>query len=141
MQAKNNDSVSVHYTGYQKGDKVFETTVGQGPAEFPLGKGYMLKGIEDALIGMEEGEKKTLDLSPEDAYGKSDPELLMVVAKDQLPEGMVIKKGVVVMSENEDGSELPLTIQSVRGNKVTLDANHPMAGKNVKFDIQLISIK
>ena len=84
MQVKSTDTVTVHYTGYAKADKVFETTVGQGPVEIPLGKGYMLKGIEDALIGMTEGESKTLTIKPEDAYGELDPELTMVVAKADL---------------------------------------------------------
>ena len=140
MQAKSTDTISVHYTGYGKGDKVFDTTVGEGPVEIPLGKGYMIPGIENALIGMSEGESKTLTLNPEDAYGEIDPELTMVVAKADLPEGLEIKRGVTLMSENEDGSELPLTIKSIRADKVTLDANHPMAGQSVKFHIQLVKI-
>ena len=140
MQAKSTDTISIHYTGYTKADKVFETTVGQGPVEIPLGKDYMLPGIEKAVVGMTEGESKTLTLSPDEAYGDIDPELTMVVSKVDLPAGVEIKKGVTLMSENEDGSELPLTIKSVRGEKVTLDANHPMAGQNVKFDIQLVKI-
>ena len=140
MQAKSTDTISIHYTGYTKADKVFETTVGQGPVEIPLGKEYMLPGIEKAVVGMQEGESKTLTLTPEEAYGELDPELTMIVAKSDLPPGIEIKKGVTLMSENEDGSELPLTIKSVRGDKVTLDANHPMAGHSVKFDIQLVKI-
>jgi peptidylprolyl isomerase len=140
MQAKSTDTISIHYTGYTKADKVFETTVGQGPVEIPLGKNYMLPGIEKAVIGMTEGESKTLTLKPDEAYGDIDSELTMVVIKADLPAGLEIKRGVTIMSENEDGSELPLTIKSIRGDKVTLDANHPMAGQSVKFDIQLVKI-
>jgi len=140
MQAKSTDTISIHYTGYTKADKVFETTVGQGPVEIPLGKNYMLSGIEKAVVGMNEGDSKTLTLQPDEAYGEIDPELTMVVAKTDLPAGLEIKRGVTIMSENEDGSELPLTIKSIRGDKVTLDANHPMAGQTVKFDIQLVKI-
>ncbi len=140
MKAKSTDTISIHYTGYTKGDKVFETTVGQGPLEIPLGKDYMLSGIEKAVVGMTVGESKTLTLKPDEAYGEIDSELMMVVNKSDLPIGLEIKRGVTLMSENEDGSELPLTIKSVRGDQVTLDANHPMAGQTVKFDIQLVKI-
>jgi FKBP-type peptidyl-prolyl cis-trans isomerase 2 len=81
-----------------------------------------------------------LTLKPDEAYGEIDSELTMVVAKADLPAGLEIKRGVTLMSENEDGSELPLTIKSIRGDQVTLDANHPMAGQTVKFDIQLVKI-
>ncbi|MCT4625127.1 MAG: FKBP-type peptidyl-prolyl cis-trans isomerase [Schleiferiaceae bacterium] len=137
---KEKDTVSLHYTGYDRKDKVFDTTVGEGPIEVPLGMGYMIPGIEDALIGMNEGDKKTLTLEPEEAYGLIDNDLIIQVDRSSLPSGLEIKRGVTVMSENEDGSELPLTIKSVRGETVTLDANHPMAGERVKFDIQLIKI-
>ncbi len=140
MKAKSTDTISIHYTGYTKGDKVFETTVGQGPLEIPLGKDYMLSGIEKAVVGMTVGESKTLTLKPDEAYGEIDSELMMVVNKSDLPIGLEIKRDVTLMSENEDGSELPLTIKSVRGDQVTLDANHPMAGQTVKFDIQLVKI-
>lgn len=140
MEVKLKDTVKLHYTGYTKADKVFETTVNQGPIEIPLGKEYMLSGIEKALIGMKPGESKTITLDPEEAYGDVDPELKMDVKITDLPQGLEIKRGVTLMSQNDDGSELPLIISSIKGDNVTLDANHPMAGKRVKFDIQVVDI-
>lgn len=134
-----NSIISIHYTAKNARGKILDTTVGKGAVEFVVGSNKMIPGINEAVLGMKEGEIKSIHLTVEKAYGEVNPDLQQEVSKSDLPE-MNFRKGQKLMSENEDGSELPLTVFKVLKNSVVLDANHPLAGKELDYSIQIVEI-
>ncbi len=139
-QVKTSDRIRVHYTGKLKNGKVFDSTVDKNPLEVSLGLGHLIKGFENGLLGMKENEKKTVIISCADGYGKISKDFVQEIDKADLPTGIEFKKGMTLMSQNPDGSELPLIIKSVKAASIVVDGNHPLAGKELTFDLQLIEI-
>jgi len=139
-QVKSSDRIRVHYTGKLKNGKVFDTTVDKNPLEVSLGLGHLIVGFEQGLLGMKEGEKKTVLITSDDGYGKINKEFVQEIDKKELPTGIDFKKGMTLMSQNPDGSEFPLIIKSVKAASIIVDGNHPLAGKDLTFDLQLIEI-
>jgi FKBP-type peptidyl-prolyl cis-trans isomerase 2 len=131
--------VKVHYTGRLEDGTVFDTSIAEGrePLEVELGLGQLIKGFEDGLIEMSEGEKKTIEISVEDAYGEPRPEFINEVPKTNVPEGIQVGESL-----QGNGPQGPVNVQVVAVNDetVTLDANHPLAGKNLIFDLEVIEI-
>lgn len=131
--------VKVHYTGRLEDGTVFDTSIAEGrePLEVELGLGQLIKGFEAGLIDMSEGEKKTIEISVADAYGESRPEFISEVPKTNVPEGIQLGESLQGM-----GPQGPVNVQVVAVNEetVTLDANHPLAGKNLIFDLEVVSI-
>lgn len=131
--------VKVHYTGRLEDGTVFDTSIAEGrePLEVELGLGQLIKGFEDGLIDMSEGEKKTIEISVEDAYGEPKPEFINEVPKTNVPEGIQVGESLQGM-----GPQGPVNVQVIEVNEetVTLDANHPLAGKNLIFDLEVVSI-
>jgi len=131
--------VKVHYTGRLEDGTVFDTSIAEGrePLEVELGLGQLIKGFEAGLIDMSEGEKKTIEISVEDAYGEPKPEFINEIPKTNVPEGVQVGESLQGM-----GPQGPVNVQVIEVNEetVTLDANHPLAGKNLIFDLEVVSI-
>lgn len=131
--------VKVHYTGRLEDGTIFDTSIAEGrePLEVELGAGQLIKGFESGLVDMSEGEKKTIEISVEDAYGEPRPEFINEVPKANVPEG--VKAGESLQGMGPQG---PVNVQVVAVNEetVVLDANHPLAGKNLIFDLEVIEI-
>ncbi|WMI67332.1 peptidylprolyl isomerase [Mangrovimonas sp. YM274] len=140
-QVKENNTVKVHYTGKLADGQVFDTSEGREPLEFTLGQGLMIPGFEKGLIDMKLNEKKTISLTKEEAFGDARAELIQEVQKDQLPEELVPEVGMPLISTAPDGREHQLLIIEVKEDSIVVDANHPLAGKDVIFDLEVVDIK
>jgi FKBP-type peptidyl-prolyl cis-trans isomerase 2 len=131
--------VKVHYTGRLEDGTIFDTSIAEGrePLEVELGLGQLIKGFESGLVGMTEGEKKTIELSVEDSYGEPRPEFINEVPKTNVPEGIQVGESLQGM-----GPQGPVNVQVIAVNEetVTLDANHPLAGKKLIFDLEVTEI-
>jgi peptidylprolyl isomerase len=141
-QAKNGDTVQVNYTGKLADGTVFDSSVGREPLEFTLGAGQMIPGFEKAVFGMKVGEKKTVTIPVDEAYGPHRDDLVIEVPRDKLPAGLTPEVGQQLGVKQADGSTAVVTITNVSDNNtVTIDANHPLAGKDLTFEIELVKIK
>lgn len=139
---KEGDKVKVHYTGTLEDGTVFDSSRERDPIEFTLGEGQLIPGFENAVIGMNEGDSTTVDIPTEEAYGERREDLEIEVAKEELPDEVEPQVGAQLqVKQNDSGRAIPVRISEVSGDKVTLDANHPLAGKNLTFDIELIEIQ
>lgn len=138
-KVENGKSVTVHYTGRFEDGTVFDTSLTEGrePIKTVLGQGSLIKGFELGLVGMEEGEKKTIEILPEDGYGEYLDGLITTVSKQQVPEG--VKVGDVLQSQSERGT-INVMVTEITDDGVTLDANHPMAGKKLIFDLEVVNV-
>jgi len=135
------DIVKVEYTGALKDGSVFDSNVNGEPLEFTVGAGQMISGFDDAVVGMEKGESKKIELTPDQAYGERDEEMIITVEKSQLPEDITPEVGQKLMMGLTNGSQIVVTIISVSETNVTLDANHELAGKDLVFDIKVLDIE
>ncbi|GAA5521179.1 FKBP-type peptidyl-prolyl cis-trans isomerase SlyD [Fodinibius salicampi] len=142
-KVKDGDTVKVHYTGKLTEDgTVFDSSEDREPLEFTLGEGQLIPGFEEAVIGMEEGDDTTVEIASEDAYGERREDLELEVAKDDLPDEVDPQVGMQLqMQQQEDGRAIPVQITAVEDDYVKLDANHPLAGKDLTFDIELVKLK
>ena len=132
--------VSVEYTGTLDNGEVFDTSQGRQPLEIQMGAGQLIKGFEDALDGMTLNEKKTFTLAPDDAYGERDESLTRAFPRKDVPPEMSPQVGQTVALHDGQGQQIPATITDVNDEHVTVDLNHPMAGKSLTFDIEVVSI-
>lgn len=139
-QAQRGDTVKVHYTGKLDDGTVFDSSVGREPLEFTIGEGGIIPGFEQAVLGMAQGESKTETIPVEDAYGPYIEEMVLTVDRQQMPAELKPEVGQQLQLQQPDGQLIPMTITDVSGSTVTLDANHPLAGENLTFDIQLVEI-
>ncbi|MEO6948493.1 MAG: peptidylprolyl isomerase [Ginsengibacter sp.] len=139
-KAKKGDRVKVHYTGKLTDGKQFDSSQGREPLEFTVGAGQMIKGFDEAIPGMEVGEKKTIKLSPSDAYGESNQEAIIEFPKGNIPEDMKLEPGMKLQLQGQDGNPIPVVVKEVKDEVVILDANHELAGKELVFDIELTEI-
>lgn len=140
-KVKENDTVKVHYTGKLENGDVFDSSVDREPIEFTIGKGEMIPGFEKGVMEMEVNEKKTLNIPSAEAYGEHSKEMMQEVPKSQLPEELKPEVGQRLVSQTPDGREFQVTVADVKDEAIVVDANHPLAGKDLVFDIQLIEIK
>jgi peptidylprolyl isomerase len=139
---KDGDTVKVHYTGKLNDGSVFDSSEDREPLEFTLGEGQLIPGFEDAVTGMEEGDSTTVNIPSDDAYGERRDDLELEVAKDELPDNVDPEEGMQLqMQQQESEQAIPVEITDVEDEKVKLDANHPLAGKDLTFDIELLEIK
>lgn len=134
------DTVRVHYTGRLADGTVFDTSLGREPLEFTIGDGRLIPGFEKAIIGMNTGETKTVSLLPEDAYGPYLEELTADVDISQFPPHIKPEVGLHLQIRQDNGSVVDVIITKIAGTTVTLDANHPLAGKELTFDIELLEV-
>lgn len=140
MPIKKGDKVSVNYTGKLKDGTEFDSSRGRQPLDFTVGEGMLIPGFEAAVIGKDVGDKVTVDIAPEDGYGAADPELIFTVARAQVPDDIPLQVGTPLQLSNDDG-KMDVTIIEVGPEEVTLDANHPLAGKELIFDIEIVDVK
>jgi FKBP-type peptidyl-prolyl cis-trans isomerase 2 len=138
-QIKNGDSVSVNYTGRLEDGTIFDTSLQEGrePLKTTLGQGQLIPGFENGLIGMSIGEKKTIEIEPKDAYGEVNPQLTQEVPLDKVPEN--VKVGDMLQGQNQYGP-VQVTVREVNESTVLLDMNHPLAGKKLIFDLEVVSV-
>lgn len=140
-QAKAGDKVRVHYTGTLEGGAVFSSTYEENePFEFTIGERHMLPSFEKAVIGMEEGEKRTVSIPPELAYGAHKKEFVFTMDKASVPPNLELKLGKRLQVRLDGGTTVVATIQAITDNSVILDANDPLAGKTLVFQIELLKI-
>jgi peptidylprolyl isomerase len=139
-QAKIGDTVKVHYTGKLEDGTVFDTSQESDPVQFTIGGGEVIQGFEEAVVGMEPGEKKTASIPADDAYGPRRDEMIVEVSRDNLPEDFEPQVGQQLQVHQPSGQVALVTVKDVNSEGVVLDANHPLAGKQLKFDIQLVAI-
>ncbi len=140
-QVKKGDTVKVHYHGKLTDGTTFDSSTGRDPLEFEVGAGMMIKGFDDGVIDMTVGEKKTISIPAEDAYGASDPENIIEFPIVNFPEDMKPEVGMQLNMRDNAGHSFPVVITEVKEESVLLDANHPLAGKELIFDIELVEIK
>lgn len=140
MQAKVGDTVKVHYTGRLDDGTVFDSSVDKNPLEFTIGSGNVIPGFEQAVVGMTPGEQKTETILTDNAYGPYVEEMVIVVDRAQMPSEMEPEVGQQLQIQHEMGQIIPVIITDVTGASVTLDANHPLAGEDLIFEIQLMEI-
>ena len=140
-QAKTGDTVKVHYTGKLEDDTVFDTSANRDPLQFTMGEGQLIPGFEQAVVGMNPGESKTINVPADEAYGPHHKEMIMEVPRNQFPVDLELEVDQQLQMVNQaDGRKLIATVIDVSESDVTLDANHPLAGKDLTFDIQLMEI-
>ncbi|HEX7809211.1 MAG TPA: peptidylprolyl isomerase [Thermoanaerobaculia bacterium] len=139
-KAKQGDVVHVHYKGTLDDGSVFDSSEGSDPISFTLGSGEVIPGFEEAIEGMSAGEKKTKKIDADNAYGERREELVFTVGREQLPDGNDIEVGDMLQVGFPDGSNAAVSVAAMDESTVTLDANHPLAGKNLTFELELVSI-
>ena len=136
---KNGDNVSVHYTGKLEDGSVFDTSLAEGrePLTVTLGQGQLIPGFENGLIDMTAGEMKTIEIEPENAYGDINPQMVSEVSITQVPEG--VKAGDMLQGQNQFGP-VSVVVTEIKESTVVLDMNHPLAGKKLIFDLEVVSV-
>ena len=139
-QAEKGKKVKVHYTGTLTDKTVFDSSREREPLEFTVGAGQMIQGFDEAVLGMAVGESKNVTIPSDKAYGPKREEAMVSVPKTQLPEGMTPEVGMQLEATQQDGSKQVLVVAKVEEEEVVLDANHPLAGKDLIFDIELVEI-
>ena len=140
-QVKEHNTVKVNYTGKLSDGQVFDSSEGKEPLEFTLGQGHLIPGFEKALIDMKLKEKKTITIVTEQAYGEIDNDLIQEVNKSKLPQDINPEVGMGLVSKSQDGQETNLVIVEVREESIVIDGNHPLAGKDLIFDLEVLGIK
>lgn len=140
-KVKANDTIRVHYTGKLNDGQVFDSSLERDPLEVTLGQGSLIPGFEKGLIDMEVNENKTITIPKEEAYGEVREELFQTVSKNDLPDEIKPEVGMRLVARNPDGSEQQLRIAEVQEESIVIDANHPLAGQDLTFDLTLVEIK
>jgi FKBP-type peptidyl-prolyl cis-trans isomerase 2 len=134
------DTVRVHYTGSLDDESVFDSSRDREPLEFTIGTGQVIPGFEEAVIGLEPGGSARTRIEAEQAYGPRREDLRIAIDRDQFPDGMKVSAGDHLQMHTQDGQELPVQVVAVGEESVTVDANHPLAGKALTFEIELVEI-
>ena len=140
QQVKNGDVVRVHYTGKLANGEEFDSSVKREPLEFTVGAGQMIKGFDAALPGMSVGDKKTINIPAEEAYGERIDEAIIDFPKENVPPDMKLEPGMSLTLTNEHGQPVPVLVVEVKDDVIVLDANHFLAGHELVFDIELVEI-
>ena len=140
MTAKQGDSVKVHYHGTLNDGTVFDSTYEESPLDFTIGEGEIIPGFEQAVEGMDEGEKKNITVEPENAYGEYNERGVVQVPRENLPEDIQPEKGMMLQLNTPEDQVVYVTVTEIDEENVTLDANHPLAGKTLNFDIELLQV-
>ena len=139
-QAKSGDTVKIHYTGTLDDGSEFDSSAGRDPLEFTVGSGQVIPGFDKAVEGMAVGDQKKVRIEAEDAYGEPSDQMIQEVPKSALPDDLEPKEGMGLQAKGQDGRVINLTITEVSDETITVDGNHPLAGKPLNFDIELVSI-
>ncbi len=136
---KNGDLVKVHYTGKLLDGQVFDSSVDKTPLEFTMGQGRLIEGFEKGMVGMILGEKKSITIDPNQAYGEVRPELIVTVPKENVPQD--IEVGKTLQAVGPEGRPVIFVVKEVKEDTVVVDSNHPLAGQTLIFDVEVVDIK
>ncbi|RPD93063.1 peptidylprolyl isomerase [Aureibaculum marinum] len=139
-QVKENNTVKVNYTGKLTDGQVFDTSIGREPLQITLGQGQLIPGFEKGLIDMKVNEKKTITIAKEEAYGDVIEELIQKVERTQLPQDITPEVGMGLVSKAPDGREMNLRVVEVSEDSIVVDGNHPLAGKDLIFELEVLEI-
>jgi peptidylprolyl isomerase len=139
-QAKSGDTVQVHYTGRLNDGSQFDTSSGGEPLQFEIGGGQVIPGFEDGVVGLTVGQSKTFTIPADQAYGPHHDDWVVKVPRERIPDQVVLEEGRQLQIRQENGEAAVVTIVQVTDSEVTLDANHPLAGQDLTFEIQLVAI-
>ncbi|MDT5062261.1 MAG: hypothetical protein QOH63_2720 [Acidobacteriota bacterium] len=134
-QAKKGDTVQVHYTGQLADGEVFDSSEGGEPLQFKVGAGEVIQGFDEGVVGMNVGDKKQLDIESGDAYGERNEALINTIPRDGLNLDIEPEVGMSLLMQLPDGNQIPVAITKVTPDSITLDANHPLAGQRLIFDV------
>lgn len=140
-KVKADDTVQVHYTGKLKNGQVFDSTEGREPLKVTLGQGTLIPGFENGLIDMGINETKSITIPKDDAYGDVRQELFQSIPKTDIPETITPEVGMGLVAQGQDGSETQLRIAEVQEDHIVVDANHPLAGQDLIFELQVVEIE
>lgn len=140
QQVKSGDKVKVHYHGKLRSGETFDSSQGREPLEFTVGSGQVIKGFDQGVMGMQVGDKRTVEIPVQDAYGAKQDEMIIEFPRNQFPPDMKPEAGMQLMMNNGAGQSFPVTVTEVKEESVILDANHPLAGQDLIFDIELVEI-
>ena len=140
MQVKKGDVIRVHYTGTLLDGSQFDSSVGRSPLEFTVGAGQMIAGFDAGVLGMSAGEKKTIQIDPDNGYGQKDPNAIIEFPTSNVPEGMQVEVGMKLNLQNQYGQPVPVEIIEVKEEVIIMDANHFLAGKDLVFEVELVEI-
>jgi peptidylprolyl isomerase len=139
-KVKKGDKIRVHYTGKLKDGKEFDSSLNREPLEFEVGAGNVIAGFENAVVDLKPGEKKTVTVHPDKAYGDRDENLLVEMPKKSIPKGVNPEVGMRLQLVNAQGQAVPVVVTEIFEDTVRLDANHPLAGETLVFDIEVVEI-
>lgn len=139
-QAKSGDTVRVHYTGRLEDGTQFDSSEGRDPLQFQVGGGQIIPGLEKQIEGMNEGDKATVTVPADEAYGPRDERQVQTVPRSAFPADLDLKMGASLQATTPEGRQIPLTVVGMSDDDVTVDANHPLAGHDLIFDVELIEI-
>ena len=139
-QVKKGDKIKVHYHGKLTSGETFDSSAGREPLEFEVGSGMVIKGFDDGVTGMSVGEKKTVNIPFNEAYGEKKPEMIIEMPKDRFPKDMEIEVGMPLGMSDQEGQQFEVTIVEIKDDVVMLDANHRLAGQDLVFDLELVEI-
>ena len=137
---KSGDTIRIHYHGRLTTGETFDSSAGRDPLEFEVGSGQVIPGFDLGVTGMAVGEKKTIEIPFAEAYGPINEAMLIEMPKERFPEGMEIEIGTPLMMSDGQGQTMQVAVISIQETTVTLDANHPLAGKDLIFDLELVEI-
>lgn len=139
-QVQNGDKVKVHYHGRLRTGETFDSSQGRDPLEFTVGSGQVIKGFDQGVMGMQPGDKKTVEIDVANAYGEKDQDAIFEVPKSSFPPDIKPEPGMQLMMNNGAGQSFQVLVAEVQEDKVVLDANPPLAGQDLIFDLELVSI-
>lgn len=140
QQVKSGDKVKVHYHGRLTSGETFDKSEGREPLEFEVGSGMVIKGFDEGVTGMTVGEKKTINIPFLEAYGPRNPEMIIEMPKDRFPKDMEVEVGMPLGMSDGQGNQYQVVVAEIKEDAVVLDANHPLAGKDLIFDLELVEI-
>ena len=139
-QVKSGDKVKVHYHGRLTNGETFDSSAGRAPLEFEVGSGMVIKGFDDGVTGMAVGDKKTINIPADEAYGPRNQDMIIEMPKDRFPPDMQLEVGMPLMMSDGSGQNFQVTVTEIKNDSVILDANHPLAGQDLIFDLELVEI-
>jgi peptidylprolyl isomerase len=140
QQVKSGDKIKVHYHGRLTNGETFDKSAGREPLEFEVGSGMVIKGFDDGVTGMAVGDKKTISIPADEAYGPKNPEMIIDMPKDRFPKDMEIEVGMPLSMSDGQGQQFQVVVAEVQEEVIILDANHPLAGEDLIFDLELVEI-
>jgi FKBP-type peptidyl-prolyl cis-trans isomerase 2 len=140
MAVQSGDTIKIHYHGRLTDGTTFDSSEGRSPLEFTVGSGSVIKGFDDGVKGMSVGEKKTIEIPFAEAYGSEDPSMIVEFPVDRLPDDLKPEIGMQLNMNNNSGQQFPVVITGITEKNIILNANHPLAGKDLIFDLELVEI-